>query len=509
MNIANIISSMTGLGGMTDMVSDGTAEAPGISFGEILGMTAAPSEEQTVIDPEILAEEPAAEEKKSFALLVNELAADISKADDSVINAAVKLLQSVGKVIQKLFGTDTKAASDSIAEENGEQPEDTVTVFSVMLKMITADTEEEVVSEETVSLDAILAELSDVVKAGLEEKTEPASLARKIREILTPDEDDEPAALAEAVTAVLCALSGTDIPSEEEFEPAEGVNYVTETALEKLSSVTDILSREISPYEKAELVIETIGKDTSEESTVKFADYIGTESKAPVQKMSISVNRPVSLRINDVSAQVEAIRRPVVAKQQEADTAEVQTAVQTAPETFVYTAQAPADTGLAEEPAAKVYRELGEIVNVQLAETVAKEMPEDGIKELTVVLKPESLGEVAVKLTADGNGAVSIVLAASNPEVGRALSENAAALAESVAKQNVQLSDVNVVPPSEASSYMNLDFTNQGFNRRNGGEQSYQGSGSRTDDGTLQGINAADEVRAQKLLKEAKLWLTA
>lgn len=497
MNIANIISSMAGLGGMTDVISDTVSESPDVSFGEILGMTAAPSEEQAESSSEILAEEPVTEEKKSFSVLVNELAEDISKADDSVIDAAVKLLQAVGKAVEKLFGTGTKALDGSIAGTDGEQDGDTVTVFTVMLKMITADTEEEVISEETVGVDSLLAELSEVIKAGLEEKTDPVSLAEKIRELLTSD-DDEATALADAVTAVLCALSGTDIYAEE-FEPIEAVAGVTETALDKLGGITDILSREISSYEKAELILETAKNGTAAESTVKFADYIGTEGKGAVTELTVSVNRPISLRINDASAQVEAIR-PV--KQE--NTA----AVQTPAENFVYTVQT-SGAESTEETVTEVYKELGEIVNVQITENVVEEIPESGMKELTVVLKPESFGEVAVKLTADENGTVSIILAASNPEVGKALSENAAALAESVSKQNVQVSRVNVVPPSEASSYMDLSFTDQGFNRRNGGEQTFGGSGSRTDDSAVQSINAADEIRAQKLLKEAKLWLTA
>ncbi len=497
MNIANIISSMAGLGGMTDVISDTVSENPDVSFGEILGMTAAPSEEQTESGSEILAEEPVTEEKKSFSVLVNELAADIAKADDSVIDAAVKLLQAVGKAVEKLFGTGTDALNGSISDMDSKQDGDTVTVFTVMLKMITADTEEEVISEETVGVDSLLAELSEVIKAGLEEKTDPVSLAEKIRELLTSD-DDETTALADAVTAVLCALSGTDIYAEE-FEPSEAVAGVTETALDKLGGITDILSREISSYEKAELILETAKNGTAAESTVKFADYIGTEGKGAVTELTVSVNRPISLRINDASAQVEAIR-PV--KQE--NTA----AAQTPAENFVYTVQT-SGAESTEETVTEVYKELGEIVNVQIAENIAEEIPESGVKELTVVLKPESLGEVAVKLTADENGTVSIILAASNPEVGKALSENAAVLAESVSKQNVQVSRVNVVPPSEASSYMDLNFTDQGFNRRNGGEQTFGGSGSRTDDSAVQGINAADEIRAQKLLKEAKLWLTA
>lgn len=499
MNIANIISSMTGLGGMTDVITDTVSESPEVSFGEILGMTAAlPDAQENTENAEILAEEPVTEEKKTFSVLVNELAADISKADDSVIDAAVKLLRSVGKAVEKLFGTGTDALEEDFTGIDTENSGDTVTVFSVMLKMITADTEEEVVSEETIGVDTILAELSDVIKAGLEEKTDPDSLAEKIKELLIPDDDDEMTALADAVNAVLCTLSGVNVTAEDTEAVTAEVN-VTEAVLDKLGSVADILSREISPYEKAELVIETVKGESKTENTVKFAEFTGTESRNVISELTVSVNRTASLRINDVSAQIEAIR-PV---KQEAAAAEMPA------DAFVYTVRTAADTELAEDPVTEVYKELGEIVNAQLEETVTAEIPQSGVKELTVVLKPESLGEVAVKLTADANGTVSMVLAASNPEVGKALSENAAALAESVSKQNVHVSDVNVVPPSEASSYMNLDFTNQGFNRRNGGEQSFGNSENRTQDSAVQGINAADEVRAQKLLKEAKLWLTA
>ena len=92
------------------------------------------------------------------------------------------------------------------------------------------------------------------------------------------------------------------------------------------------------------------------------------------------------------------------------------------------------------------------------------------------------------------------------------MSENASALTASLAKQNVEVSSVNVVNPSEASSYMGLDFTNQGFNRK--GDESDRGSenGGRNSSGGIDkvgDISSADDVRALKLLKEAKLWLTA
>ena len=128
-----------------------------------------------------------------------------------------------------------------------------------------------------------------------------------------------------------------------------------------------------------------------------------------------------------------------------------------------------------------------------------------------MVLKPENLGEVAVKVTSDTSGAVSVVLAASNEEVGKALAANSAALTESFAKQNVDVRNVNVVAPSEAASYMGLDFSNQSFNRQNGGASQSES----TSTNRISGIAKADDeaesgvTAARKLLKEAKLWLTA
>ena len=119
--------------------------------------------------------------------------------------------------------------------------------------------------------------------------------------------------------------------------------------------------------------------------------------------------------------------------------------------------------------------------------------------------------KVAVKVKADTSGAVSIVLAASNEEVGRALAANSAALTESFAKQNVDVQNVNVVAPSEAASYMGLDFSNQSFNRRN--DETSQSENASTN--RISGIAKADDeaesgvTAARKLLKEAKLWLTA
>lgn len=93
----------------------------------------------------------------------------------------------------------------------------------------------------------------------------------------------------------------------------------------------------------------------------------------------------------------------------------------------------------------------------------------DGVSEVTIVLKPENLGEIAVKITSR-KGAVEIVMAAQNESVGKVLNDKLSALSASLSNQNIEVKNINVVNPSDASSQMGLDFSNQGFNRRQNAE---------------------------------------
>lgn len=152
-----------------------------------------------------------------------------------------------------------------------------------------------------------------------------------------------------------------------------------------------------------------------------------------------------------------------------------------------------------------------ESIQVQVTEVITEklaDMKTDGVEELTMILKPENLGEVAVKLIKT-NGAVTVLLTAQYDEVGKAMADRAAALTSSLQNQNYNVKEVLVVAAGNAAEQMGLDFTNQGFNfaQNRGGSQS-SGDNYRGIDG-IDGIEETEAVTGTAKLKEAKLWTTA
>lgn len=143
------------------------------------------------------------------------------------------------------------------------------------------------------------------------------------------------------------------------------------------------------------------------------------------------------------------------------------------------------------------------------AEKLADMGGQDGTEELTMILKPENLGEVAVKLVRE-NGAVSVLLSAQNEEVGKLMADRAASLGSSLRNQNYDVRDVQVVEPNNAAEQMGLNFTNQGFGFMHNPQNGTNGS----NDGyrRIDGIEEIDGVTAESdapKLKEARLWTTA
>ena len=155
-------------------------------------------------------------------------------------------------------------------------------------------------------------------------------------------------------------------------------------------------------------------------------------------------------------------------------------------------------------------------VEEQITETISErlfEMKEDnGTEELIMVLKPENLGQVAIKLVKE-NGAVSVLLSAQYDEVGKLMAERAANLGSSLQSKDVQVKDINVVDPSNAAEQMGLSFTNQGFSfARNfgGGFSDSDDSGSYRADGIdgIEEIDGADVTENIEIIREAGSWQT-
>ncbi len=498
MDISSILN--IGMGVNTPAFGSTDANAASeISFGDILGSAVTSNTPVDDITQEVDITEDASEDNNTFSKLVSELAQDVSNADKSVIDAAVKMMLSVGNAAEKfMYGT-----SDS-SSQNDDENTDVINILSNMIKFVTSQDGEDFVSDEETGLALTLGDISAVLETGLSEGKSADEIADELKKLAEGD-DTNLSALANAVVSMMGMMpAGTneEILDEIPFEAAA-----------KAASVTEVLSSDTAPTQKAETIVSILENKTefndlssfeSFQSALKLALYNDNSANSADTSFAAFHKTAAFARINDVSAQIRVI------------TGSDENSAEQAAANVVLTAQNPVQTNILADieiptDTVEVYKQLADFAVRQITQSVSETTQNGAVRELVVVLKPENLGEVAVKVTSDTSGAVSVVLAASNEEVGKALAANSAALTESFAKQNVDVRNVNVVAPSEAASYMGLDFSNQSFNRQNGGASQSESTNS----GRISGIAKADDeaesgvTAARKLLKEAKLWLTA
>lgn len=498
MDISSILN--IGMGVNTPAFGSTDANAASeISFGDILGSAVTSNTPVDDITQEVDITEDASEDNNTFSKLVSELAQDVSNADKSVIDAAVKMMLSVGNAAEKfMYGT-----SDS-SSQNDDENTDVINILSNMIKFVTSQDGEDFVSDEETGLALTLGDISAVLETGLSEGKSADEIADELKKLAEGD-DTNLSALANAVVSMMGMMpAGTneEILDEIPFEAAA-----------KAASVTEVLSSDTAPTQKAETIVSILENKTefndlssfeSFQSALKLALYNDNSANSADTSFAAFHKTAAFARINDVSAQIRVI------------TGSDENSAEQAAANVVLTAQNPVQTNILADieiptDTVEVYKQLADFAVRQITQSVSETTQNGAVQELVVILKPENLGEVAVKVTSDTSGAVSVVLAASNEEVGKALAANSAALTESFAKQNVDVRNVNVVAPSEAASYMGLDFSNQSFNRQNGGTSQSES----TNGGRISGIAKADDeaesgvTAARKLLKEAKLWLTA
>ena len=132
---------------------------------------------------------------------------------------------------------------------------------------------------------------------------------------------------------------------------------------------------------------------------------------------------------------------------------------------------------------------------------------DNGTEEMIMLLRPENLGQVAVKLVKE-NGVLSVMLSAQYAEVGKLMADRAAALSDSLNSRDVEVKNVQVVDPSSAAEQMGLNFTNQGFSFGRGQEYSSDENNS----GSYSGIDGIGEIGETEneidLIREAGRWQT-
>lgn len=498
MDISSILNIGMGVNA-PDFGSVDANAASEISFGDILGSAVTANTPVDDITREVDITEDNAEENNTFSKLVSELAQDVSNADKSIIDSAVKMMLSVGNAAEKLmYGTSDRSS------QNDDENTDVINILSNMIKFVTSQDGEDFVSDEETGLALTLGDISAVLETGLSEGKSADEIADEMKKLAEGDDTD----LSALANAVVSMMDMMPVSTNEEI-----LDEIPFEAAAKTASVTEVLSSDTAPTQKAETIVSILENKTgfndlssfeSFRSALKLALYSDNSADTADTSFAALHKTAAFARINDVSAQIRVIAGSDENSAEQAAANVVLTAQNPVQTNIFADIEIPTDT-------VEVYKQLADFAVQQITQSVSETTQNGAVQELVVVLKPENLGEVAVKVTADTSGAVSIVLAASNEEVGRALAANSAALTESFAKQNVDVQNVNVVAPSEAASYMGLDFSNQSFNRRN--DETSQSENASTN--RISGIAKADDeaesgvTAARKLLKEAKLWLTA
>ncbi len=306
------------------------------------------------------------------------------------------------------------------------------------------------------------------------------------------------------VCEIMSALSGKDYSGEFEFNEDSNEEFTAKIG-DLIASTAYAIALEEKPLEKnisTEKFMTEIGVsvkinfEDGKNSLEKIANVVkvafsgeNLEKSSLQESFAEALNKEENakfnaLKINDASDALEQLKIGA-----EISTAQIGDGISS-------------NDGISNE--LNVYRGLSEIALRQLESSILKNT-DAKIDEFTVVLRPDSMGEIAVKITEKDDGTLSLILSATNAEVAKAITLNSDSLISGLVKYGSQVDEILVVNPNEAANYMDLDFTNQGFNRKND-------EGNPENHRRVTGISSeetTDVMSAEKLLKEAKLWATA
>ncbi len=126
-------------------------------------------------------------------------------------------------------------------------------------------------------------------------------------------------------------------------------------------------------------------------------------------------------------------------------------------------------------------------------------------KELTLMLKPQELGEVAIKLVKSG-GEITVSIMAQNPATEKLLSERLPTLVSNLQEINGQVKDVMIVNPNENTSSFLGQFN---LSHSDSGAQYQQKQTFNAYSGTSQSIAEENKQQTKEFVREGQLWQTA
>lgn len=310
-----------------------------------------------------------------------------------------------------------------------------------------------------------------------------SKLDKIIKKLYSADEDetDENAA-ADMLAALL------DIPADVDLDYvlAPAKEQAIEAAAEVFTAAKKLAAEE-SPEDVPKM------ERLFEEFSVKV------KSDKPEAEQELGANKSfnvsfAAVKINNAAEQLKSINGEEAA------------AAAVVPETVRIVNDVSVETSAAEIKSEPVESQITE----KIAERLFEMKEDNGTEELIMVLKPENLGQVAIKLIKE-NGAVSVLLSAQYDEVGKLMAERASNLGGSLTSRDVQVKDINVVDPSNAAEQMGLSFTDQGFSfaRSFGGSSDRDGDFYRKE--SVSGIEEIDGDGAAEnieIIREAGKWQT-
>lgn len=292
----------------------------------------------------------------------------------------------------------------------------------------------------------------------VKESTEaPAEITAQVAETVTLKQDAEPTVVkAETKQSVIEAVS------EESRTPTEvsySVKGAAKAQTESENGSTDTAGSEKSfevfrgAAEKGEISAPEVRTVTREVPVKAEQTEEKPELVQPVQTARVeqSEEQPRTQRTEDsrttsVTEELEMLKN---AKNKSAQTQEKPAVSTESP----LTANAPITLTRANGERVEVRpSEIIEQATAKLVET-AQTMKEQEATEYSLVLNPEELGRIVVKLVKAADGAVSVSIAAENTRTQRILEQHSAAMQENLRDSGVKLEGWQMVRESEQETY--------------------------------------------------------
>lgn len=360
---------------------------------------------------------------------------------------------------------------------------------------------------------AFVRDILDLVKSGLDSTeadsgdilTAIGSVFERLKATSDTDDEQDSDTLADSAAEMLAAMVQICCADNSEIVQTVG-NMISGNAeipeivsyLEK-SGVSDNIVRQLAETADKQVLSQEKGKTPFELLSYK-ADNAQMSVSATVSVKAVTVSDELKQLLNQNSEQQDESEN--LSRNNADDFAailpnavqQMDNPVQTVP------------TAQDDVPFTQVSSQLVENLSAKLLEASQKDMT----SEMKILLNPENLGEVAVKLVSE-NGSVSVMLSAANSEVAKMLSENLPALTAALQNQNVTVKDIAVIEPSDAASQMGFSFTSQnsGSERDNNTDNHRRVNGVFSLDTNEIDTEAVQSNEYENNPKGAKLWATA